>query len=357
MSKLTSKNQTPQWQNLKQLISLTKNNPREIIIENPYTGFAGVVAGIIGLGAALFSPYAVLVVLLIAIGIMGGGILHEARKYQIYTQEALPLPIVINISNPANEYDALNSLFSQIQRQPRYSNHKKAIEKYLGITPQDLVYKYNGDIHDTKRLISFLQITKKLIEKAKTKTPQDSIIYLAYIGPISVGFLVGSMLEREGMIIFQRNQVNNGYEGVMTVRDRLLKEEVKEFQKFTVERKCSNPPQAKVTVAIDTASHRLNLKNSEIQDHGDLILLENKNTNTISFEEDWIQYVREVFTVLSECQQQYKEIKLIYSMPVSLGIAMGMAIGKYWNVVLTNYNPKTGQYKVLIKMNEVEYYF
>lgn len=358
MSNLFQQNDNNPLKKLKQLITIAITKPKVIIMENPYTNFAAVVAGIGGLLAAPFSIKGALVVFVIAIIIMIAGILTEARKYQIYTQETLPLPIVINIANPANEYDALNSLFNLIERQPRYANYKQDIDKYLGINKQDLVYKYTGDIMTQPRLISFLQITKKLIEKVKEKTPQDSIIYLAYIGPISVAWLIGAMLQRESMIIFQRNPQTNGYESVMEVKNRVLKEKINNFEKFTItQEKISNPLQTNLTIAIDTASHKIKLNNPEIENYGDIISLENANSNTIINDEIWLQYVREIFHILNEKQQEYQEIKLVYSMPVSLAIAGGMAIGDFWNIILTNFNRDTQSYDDLIKINQVKYYF
>ncbi|GEM_PF-1602261 len=342
---------------LKKLLETAVKKPRAIILDNSYTITAGLLATIAPSFVAVISPYAVFGVGAISIIILLVGIITEAKKYQIYTQENLPLPIVINISNPHNENDALNSLFTLIQKQPIYNNYKKDIEKYLGITSQDLVHKYNGDIFDTPRLISFLQITKKLIEKVKEKTPQDSTIYLAYIGPISVAWLIGAMLQREGMIIFQRNQATNSYESVITVKDRELKEKITHLEKFTQTKLIANNNTGKLTVAIDTASHKIKLNNPEIKDYGDLISLENTNSNTIEFREIWLDYVREISHILNEEQQNYEEIKLVYSMPVSLAIAGGMAIGNYWNIILTNFNSEPQSYQDLIKINQVKYYF
>ena len=48
---------------------------------------------------------------------------------------------------------------------------------------------------------------------------------------------------------------------------------------------------------------------------------------------------------------------LVYSMPISLAIAGGMAIGNYWNIILTNFNSEPQSYQDLIKINQVKYYF
>ena len=339
------------FQQVKAIVGIAIANPRKTAIETPWTAGAGFVVGVAPL---LFSRYNS-IIFCIAMGIFSVGIGIEANKYRIYTENALPIPIVINIANPANSEDALNSLFSLIQEQTPYNHYRENLKKYLSITEGDLVYKYQGDIFDTEYLKDFLKITKHDLEQVKRKTPQNSIFYLAYIGPASVAFLVGSMLAREGMQLFQRTQDNNSYQCVMSVKDRKLKENISGFEKFTVTYSCSEPPAPKVTIAIDAAAHKIKLNAPNITNYGDIIVLQNKSGNTIGYDEDWTQYCREIFKVLNEAQQNYTEIKLVYSMPVSLAVAVGMTIQHFWDVQLTNYDGKAGTYQNLIKMNEITY--
>jgi hypothetical protein len=341
------------------IISTIRQHPREIIIENTVVNFAAIVGGI---GSLIFTglnvPAGAIGIFVLSLAIVVFGVIAEAKKYIIYTQDSLPIPIVINIANPANGLDALNSLFRIIEQESdRLSNYQKNIHKYLGIATTDLVYKFEGDIFDTEKLKDFLKIIKHDLEKVKQKTPQNSQFYLVYIGPISVAFLIGAMLPREGLKIFQRDQQTNSYRSITEVRDRLLKEKIAEFENFQLTTMCSDPPSTNVTIAIDTASHKIKLNDPEIQSYGDIISLENKHSNTISFDEDWLQYCREIFHTLNEAQQQYQEIKLVYSMPIGLAIAVGMTIQNFWNIQLTNYDGQTGQYLDLIKMNDIKYYY
>lgn len=360
---------------IKETVAIALANPREIAIETPWMAAAGFVGGI---APFLYSSENNLIIFGIAIGIKYNSIVFgimiaifligilieakkykiheeiEAKKYKIYKEDALPIPIVINIANVANSFDALNSLFNLIQSQTQYRNYRQNIDKYLSITESDLVYKYDGDIFDTDRLKDFLKITKHDLERLKRKTPQNSIFHLVYIGPISVSFLIGSMLGREGMQLLQRTQDGNGYECVMEVKDRDLKEDTPDFEKFAVSYQCSEPRQPNVTIAIDGGAHRLKLNSPSITSYGDLIILEKQTGNTIGYEEDWAQYCREIFKVLNQAQQDYAEIKLVYAMPVSLALAVGMTTQHFWNIQLTNYNSQTG-YEDLIKMNEVIY--
>jgi SMODS-associated and fused to various effectors sensor domain len=349
----------------KGIVAIALTNPREIAIESPWTALAGFVAGIAPLlyssennliifGIVIGIKYN-LIIFGIVIAIWIAGIFIEANKYKIYTEDALPIPVVINIANSANSLDALNSLFNLIQARTQYRNYRENINKYLSITESDLVYKYEGDIFDTDRLKDFLKITKHDLERVKRKTPQNSIFYLVYIGPISVAFLIGSMLAREGMQLFQRTQNNNSYQSVMEVKDRNLKEDTPKFEKFDVTYQCSEPRQSKVTIAIDAAAHKIKLNDPSITNYGDIIILQNKTGHTIGYEEDWTQYCREIFKVLNQAQQEYAEIQLVYSMPISLALAVGMTAQHFWNILLTNYDSKTGSYEDLIKMNEVIY--
>lgn len=340
---------------IKEIVAIALANPREIVIENPYTAFAGSFGTIASLWSTAYNPSGVWTIFTISLIIFLAGIVVEGNKYKIYKEEALPIPVVINIANAANSLDALNSLFNLIQAKREYRNYRKNIEQYLGITEGDLVYKYEGDIFDTEHLKEFLKITRHDLERVKRKTPQNSIFYLVYIGPISVGFLVGSMLGREGMLLFQRTQDKNTYECVMEVKDRNLKEDAPIFEKFDVIYQNIDSGKDRVTIAIDAAAHKVKLSDPSISSYGDIIVLQSKTGNTIGYEEDWTQYCREIFNVLNKAQQNYQEIRLVYSMPVNLAVAVGMATQHFWNILLTNYEGKTGEYKDLIKMNEVTY--
>ena len=344
---------------VKEIVAIALANPRDIVIENPYTAFAGSFGTIASLWFSAYNPSGVGIIFAISLIIFLAGIVIEGNKYKIYNKEALPIPVVINITpSRINSSDALNSLFNVnlIQAKPEYRNYRKNIQKYLGITEADLIYEYNKDIFDLEDLKTFLITTQYYLEqRVKPKTPQNSIFYLVYIGPISVAFLVGSMLGREGMLLFQRTQENNSYQCVMEVKDRKLKEDTPEFEKFDVIYQNIDSGKNQVTIAIDAAAHKIKTNHPSISSYGDVIVLRSKTGNSISYEEDWTQHCREIFNVLNKAQREYGEIRLVYSMPVNLAIAVGMATQHFWNILLTNYDSKTGEYKDLIKMNEITY--
>jgi carbonic anhydrase len=67
----------------------------------------------------------------------------EYKKKKIYAQQNIPIPLVFNISNPADSKTALNSLFKILDK--KYPDHKKNLKKYFNILEDDLMFKYDGD--------------------------------------------------------------------------------------------------------------------------------------------------------------------------------------------------------------------
>lgn len=281
------------------------------------------------------------------------GVVQEARRAQLYTNGALPLPIVIKVHNAANGEHALASLFKIISSRSKYRRYHENLALYFNIiSREDLIFEYSGDIYETERLLAFLTNVRQNLEKLKGRLPNNLTIYLAYIGPASVGIAVGTMLRTYELNIFQHGK--SGYHETIVLRDRSNKESTHEYKRFF-------RPQYKrigskhVTVCVDVSSHKINRDESSITSFGDSIYMRSRNGGTIGQREDWLQYCREVFRALNEAQQQYEEIRLVYSIPVSLGVAIGAALHNYWPIVLTNYDKDTGSYRNLLRLNQIDH--
>jgi hypothetical protein len=322
-------------------------------LSNPYSALASVVATV-GTFVVDSVGRGTLVLLGLTVTILLFGVYQEVRKASIYQHGAVPLPVVINVSNPAHSEGALNGLFAVLEQDRRFRHHQKNLAQYVQILPPDLVFDYRGDIHDAARLKNFLQVTRHDLERLKAKLQADTVIHLAYIGPASVGILVGTLLGLDGVVLYQFTKSSDTYRPVIEVSDRRLKEHIARYEKFEIQ--IPERTQPKVTVAIDVSSHKINLNAPSIRTYGDVIYLRSLSMGTIEPEEDWAQYCREVFAALNYAQQQYEDIQLVYSMPVALAIAIGIATRNYWNILLTNYDSQTGEYLPLIKLNDVSYH-
>ena len=150
-------------QQLKNSLSSLVHNPLSIL-SNPYTAWTSLLAMFGALFAdALGKGY--LGVLGVAGLLFIYGIWDELRKTNIYQHDAIPLPVVINIANPASSQNALNCLFNIIEKDHRYRNHRKHLAQYLTLEASDLVFDYSGDIHNLEMLKDFLKITRHNLER------------------------------------------------------------------------------------------------------------------------------------------------------------------------------------------------
>lgn len=325
------------------------------LMSNPYTSLAGYIfglGGLIGDTLNLNSPY--LYSLIVGSIPLGVGFFQEYKKIKLYKKTFLPIPIVINISNYADSKNALNQLANKIEEEG-YKEHLENLKKFFSIEPEDLIFEYKGNIFDKSMLIDFLKILKHDLEKLERKIPQGDIFYVAYIGPVSVSILVGGVLAQDAIKIFQYNKSVEGYEEVITVKDRRIKENINFLEKFDLE-EIKKDNQENAVLAIDMSSHKININDESLRNYGDLYYLKSKGERgTISYNDNWERYIQEIFYLINKLQTEYKSIKLVYSMPVSIGLGIGMAIQNYWPILLTNYQQGEG-YKDLIYTNEIKYY-
>jgi len=317
------------------------------IFSNTYSQLSLAVAAVGGLVSdEIGQGYGV--VLLLAALLFLYALFDEQKNLKIYTQNNLPIPVVFNVSNPADAKSALSILFNTLEKE--YPNHKENLKKHFNIIETDLIFKYDGDIFNEKRFIDFLKISKHNIKKLEAQTPKNVDFHVVYIGPISNAIMVGTLFGTEGVTLYQYSKSSSSYDTVLEVNSRQYKESVSEFK--IIEKKSIGTIEDEVTVAIDMASHKVAL--SELGEP--VVHLESKLGATIHNPEDFIRANQEIYTVINTLQQNVSKIRFVYSMPVTLGILLGMSVQNYWDIEITQY--EDGQYKTVIKhLDEIKYYF
>lgn len=319
------------------------------ILTNTYTQIALVIGAFGGLFSdALGRGYSIAII--IAVPLVIYAIYDEKKSEKVYVQPNISIPIVFNVSNPADSRSALMTLFGMLEI--KYPNHQANLEKYFNIIENDLIFKYDSDIFNQERFIDFLKISKHNIKKLESQTPKNVHFHIVYIGPIANAILVGTLFGTEGVTIYQYSKSSDSYKQEIIIDNRSLKEGIKEYQTIqkTVIGELENA--AAVTVAIDMASHKIAL--SKLTEP--IIHLESTIGTTIEKAEDFIRANQEIYHVINELQQQVPKIKLVYSMPVSLGILLGMSIQTYWDIEVTQYYE--GNYKSVINhLNQIRYYY
>lgn len=275
-------------------------------------------------------------------------IYDEKKNLKIYTQNNLPIPLVFNVSNPADSKSALSILFTLLEKE--FPEHQANLRKHFNIIENDLIFKYDGDIFNEKRFVDFLKISKHNIKKLEAQTPKNVDFHVVYIGPISSAIMVGTLFGTEGVTLYQYNKSSNSYNTVLEIDSREYKESVTTFK--VIEKETIGTITDTVTVAIDMASHKVAL--SELE--GAIVHVKSKLGATIHKPEDFIRANQEIYSVINNLQQNVSKIRLVYSMPVTLGILLGMSIQNYWDIEITQYDH--GDYKSVIEhLNSIKYYF
>ncbi len=281
--------------------------------------------------------------------------IDNRKMKSLYDEHTIPIPIVINIDSNESTIYVLNHLFKEIETNSSFKNLKKNLKHYRNIVSEDLMFEYKGDLYDKERLISFIQIIKYQITKIKENTPNKVQFHLAYYKKPAVGFLIGHVFDSEDLVVYQKNPDEDTFNKVATVEKRNYKSQVNDYEKFDIQTIKEDKNSNTVLLAIKASSHNIALNSNSLSSYENIISMTAKHAGTIGLDEDWILYAREVFSVLNKLQTEYKNITIAHNMPESIAVILGMAIGNYWNIQMTQYD--RGEYLNLIKLDEVKCYF
>jgi len=317
------------------------------ILSNIYTQVALIFAAFGGLISDQIGGGYFVVIVISLFGILYA-IYDEKKNKKIYAEQNIPIPLVFNISNPADSKTALNALFKILDE--RFPNLEENLKKYFNIIEDDLIFKYDGDIFNEKRFIDFLKVTKHDIKKIEAQTPQNINFHIVYIGPIANAILIGTMLGTEGVTLYQYNKSTDSYTISIEINSREYKEYIDEMR--IIKKDLIGNIKDSVTVAIDLASHKVALGKLEKP----IVHLQSIIGATIHKSEDFIRANQEIYSVINELQQTCSHIKIVYSMPTTVAIMIGMSVQNYWDIEITQFSD--GEYKSVVKhLNDIKYYF
>ncbi len=317
------------------------------ILSNIYTQISLIFAALGGLIAdQIGTGYAT--VIIVALFGISYAVYDEYKNKKIYSKQNIPIPLVFNISNPADSKSALNALFAILDKE--YPNHQKNLQKYFNIIENDLIFKYDGNIFEQERFIDFLKITKHELKKLDAQTPQNIHLHIIYIGPIANAILIGTMLGTEGVTLYQYNKSTDSYTISIELNSREYKEHTDAFK--IIKKETIGEIQESVTVAIDLASHKIALK--KLQEP--IVHLQSTVGATIHKSEDFLRANQEIYAVINALQQQVSHIRLVYSMPTTVALMLGMSVQNYWDIELTQFYD--GEYQTVVAhLNNIKYYY
>jgi len=323
------------------------------MLENILSNKFVTIAGILAVPAAFLADttgksYAYFIAFFIVTALFAAAYFDERKKLRIYTKETLHLPLIFNISNPADPKTALNSLFTILNK--NFPNHKNNLKKYLNIIEDDLIFRYDGDIFNEMRFIDFLKITKHDIKQLQKRTVKNVHYHIVYIGPIANAIALGTMLGTEGLTLYQYNKSTDSYQTAIDIKDRRFKENVEDFK--IIKKEIIGEIEKEVTVAIELSSHKIAFDKLQKP----IIYLKSSLGSTILKAEDFLRANQEIFSIINSLQQRCDRMILAYSIPTTVGFLLGMSIQNYWDIKLTQYT--NGEYKSVIEhLNRIKYYF
>ena len=277
------------------------------------------------------------------------------HRQKLYKTEILPIPIVITIEPNVKSKYVLDKLFKELEQKSEFKDLKKNLQRYRNITVEDLIFDYNGDIYDKGRMLSFIQIVKYQITKLKEANSNKVQFHLAYYSKPAFGFYLGYVFEQEDTVIYQQTPDKDDFNAVADLQDRDYKNEVNEYKKFTVEKIKEDRNSQGVLLAIKASSHYIKFNSASLEKYTNIVSMVAKHNGTITQNEDWVLYAREIFTQLQELQNSYSNITIVHSMPESIAIIVGRAAGNFWNAKITQYD--RGEYIDLMKLDEIKCYF
>jgi hypothetical protein len=278
-------------------------------------------------------------------------------KRKMYQTEVLPIPIAVNIDSSETSTYVLKNLFDELEKNTKLKNLKTNLKRYRNIVDDDLSFTYNGDLYDKKRILSFMQIIKYQIRKIKENTPNKVEFHLAYYKRPAHGIFLGYVFSDEDLVLYQNDPDEDQFNKVAEMKNRNYKKEVRRYQKFNINYLKEDAASDQLLIGIKASSHKINFNAPSLINYKNVIYLEAKHDGTIKPDEDWVQYGREIFTLLNEKQTQYKSITIAHNMPETIGVMLGMAVGNYWSLIITQYDIDTGDYLEVMNTNEIKCYF
>ena len=326
------------------------------ILENVYFQFISIAVILLGVFADGFADRAYYFTLggIVALFILLA--IWDVKKMQkIYQKDTLHIPVVVNVGAKHNAGHIFNTLVKDIEKKHGLSSLEKNLKRYANIFKDELIFEYSGDIYDKKRLISFIQIISYQLNKIQANSTNKVVFHLAYYKLPSIGFLVGAIFDLDSIVIYQNNPDKDSFDEVAITQERNYKNEVDKYEKFEISEPKNDGSKEKVLLGLKLSSHDIEFHKEKLTQFSNIVYMRAKHQGTIKLDEDWVLYAREIFTMLKKLHAEYDEITIAHNMPESIAILVGMALGNYWAIEMTQYADE--EYKSLIKLNEVKCYF
>ncbi len=326
-------------------------------LENKYVSLTGILGLLLGsLSDALDNDIAKWIIFAIIIILFIFAIVNEYRLNSKFNKEVIHIPVVIKIGSKVEASYVMNNLIEEIEKIENTSSYKRDILRFLKIDLDSFIYKFKGDIYDFDNLMDFSRYINHEIKKLQVQIGNKIEFHVAYYQKPAIGFLLGTIFKTENISVYQNNDYKNTFFKVFDINSRKYKENKPNNEFYTIDRSYMTDESNEILVVLNSSSHNVNVNSDKLKQYSNFVKLTLNSNGTIPYEIDWVEHSQEIYTLLNELQIKYKHIVLAHAMPESLSLVLGMAIENYWNLTITQYNPKTSDYDEIYTMNQIKYF-
>jgi uncharacterized membrane protein len=326
-------------------------------LENKYVSLSGIIGLILGfLSDALDNDIAKWVIFAFISILFIFAIVNEYRLNSKFNKEVIHIPVVIKIGSKVEPSYVMNNLIEEIEKIENTSSYKRDILRFLKIDLDSFIYEFKGDIYDFDNLMDFSRYINHEIKKLQVQIGNKIEFHVAYYQKPAMGFLLGTIFKTENISVYQNNDYKNTFFKVFDINSRKYKENKLNNEFYTIDRSYMTDESDEILVVLNSSSHNVNINSDKLKNYSNFVKLTLNSNGTIPYEIDWVEHSQEIYTLLNELQIKYKHIVLVHAMPESLSLVLGMAIENYWNLTITQYNPKTSDYDEMYTMNQIKYF-
>ena len=326
-------------------------------LENKYVSLAGILGLLLGsLSDALDNDIAKWIIFAIIIILFIFAIVNEYRLNSKFNKEVIHIPLVIKIGSKVEASYVMNNLIKEIEKIENTNSYKRDILRFLKIDLDSFIYEFKGDIYDFDNLMDFSRYINHEIKKLQVQIGNKIEFHVAYYQKPAIGFLLGTIFKTENISVYQNNDYKNTFFKVFDINSRKYKENKPNNEFYTIDRSYMTDESNEILVVLNSSSHNVNVNSDKLKQYSNFVKLTLNSNGTIPYEIDWVEHSQEIYTLLNELQTKYKHIVLAHAMPESLSLVLGMAIENYWNLTITQYNPKTRDYDEMYTMNQIKYF-
>lgn len=326
-------------------------------LENKYVSLAGIFGLLLGfLSDALDNDIAKWVIFAIIVILFIFAIVNEYRLNTRFNKEVIHIPVVIKIGSKVEASYVMNNLIEEIEKIENMSSYKRDILRFLKIDLDSFIYEFKGDIYDFDNLMDFSRYIHHEIKKLQAQVGNKIEFHVAYYQKPAIGFLLGTIFKTENISVYQNNDYKNMFCKVFDINSRKYKENKSDNEFYTIDRSYMTDNSDDILVVLNSSSHNVNINSDKLKKYSNFVKLTLNSNGTIPYEIDWIEHAQEIYSLLNELQVKYKHIVLAHAMPEALSLVLGMAVENYWNLTITQYNPKTSDYDEMYTMNQIKYY-